>query len=69
MLVAENSNLVSKIVIGKSYEGRPLDVLKVGHDSWSITVSWFSLSMLTLLLENYFYFRPLIIPVLVEMNE
>ncbi len=68
MLVAENSNLVSKIVIGKSYEGRPLDVLKVGHDSWSITVSWFSLSMLTLLLENYFYFRPLIIPVLVEMN-
>ncbi len=32
MLVAENSNLVSKIVIGKSYENRPLNVLKVGHD-------------------------------------
>ncbi|CAM4734546.1 unnamed protein product [Leuciscus chuanchicus] len=28
MLVAENSNLVSKIVIGKSYEKRPLNVLK-----------------------------------------
>ena len=29
MLVAENPNLVSKIVIGQSYEGRPLNVLKV----------------------------------------
>ncbi|XP_041692975.1 carboxypeptidase A1-like [Coregonus clupeaformis] len=28
MLVAENPNLVSKIVIGQSYEGRPLNVLK-----------------------------------------
>ncbi|XP_010764315.1 carboxypeptidase A1-like [Notothenia coriiceps] len=28
MLVAENPKLVSKIVIGKSYEGRPLNVLK-----------------------------------------
>ncbi|XDV52977.1 hypothetical protein PO909_021605 [Leuciscus waleckii] len=28
MLVAENGNLVSKIVIGKSYEKRPLNVLK-----------------------------------------
>ncbi|XP_048013735.1 carboxypeptidase A1-like isoform X2 [Megalobrama amblycephala] len=28
MLVAENSNLVSKIVIGQSYESRPLNVLK-----------------------------------------
>ncbi|ROL43976.1 Carboxypeptidase A1 [Anabarilius grahami] len=28
MLVAENSNLVSKIVIGQSYERRPLNVLK-----------------------------------------
>uniref|UniRef100_A0A8C1F0V3 Carboxypeptidase A1 n=1 Tax=Cyprinus carpio carpio TaxID=630221 RepID=A0A8C1F0V3_CYPCA len=28
MLVAENSNLVSKIVIGQSYENRPLNVLK-----------------------------------------
>ncbi|XP_051975767.1 carboxypeptidase A1-like isoform X1 [Xyrauchen texanus] len=27
-LVAENSNLVSKIVIGQSYEGRPLNVLR-----------------------------------------
>lgn len=29
MLVAENPNFVSKIVIGQSYEGRPLNVLKV----------------------------------------
>lgn len=29
MLVAENPNLVSKIVIGQSYEDRPLNVLKV----------------------------------------
>ncbi|KAK2867194.1 hypothetical protein Q8A67_025311 [Cirrhinus molitorella] len=28
MLVAENPNMVSKIEIGKSYEGRPLDLLK-----------------------------------------
>ncbi|XP_034734795.1 carboxypeptidase A5 [Etheostoma cragini] len=28
MLVAENPNMVSKIVIGQSYEGRPLNVLK-----------------------------------------
>ncbi|XP_055047496.2 carboxypeptidase A1 [Misgurnus anguillicaudatus] len=28
LLVAENSGLVSKIVIGQSYEGRPLNVLK-----------------------------------------
>lgn len=28
-LVAENPGLVSKIEIGKSYEGRPLNVLKV----------------------------------------
>ncbi|KAG7214420.1 hypothetical protein INR49_006377 [Caranx melampygus] len=28
MLVAENPNMVSKIVIGRSYEGRPLNVLK-----------------------------------------
>uniref|UniRef100_A0A8C6WN64 Carboxypeptidase A1 n=1 Tax=Neogobius melanostomus TaxID=47308 RepID=A0A8C6WN64_9GOBI len=28
MLVAENPSLVSKIVIGRSYEGRPLNVLK-----------------------------------------
>lgn len=29
MLVAENPGFVSKIVIGQSYEGRPLNVLKV----------------------------------------
>lgn len=29
MLVAENPGLVSKLVIGKSYEGRDLVVLKV----------------------------------------
>ncbi|KAI3370988.1 hypothetical protein L3Q82_023640 [Scortum barcoo] len=28
MLVAENPNLVSKVVIGQSYQGRPLNVLK-----------------------------------------
>ncbi|KAK3536110.1 hypothetical protein QTP70_029266, partial [Hemibagrus guttatus] len=33
MLVQENPKLVSKIVIGQSYEGRPLNVLKVGHFS------------------------------------
>lgn len=31
MLVAENPNMVSKIVIGQSYEGRPLNVLKVSQ--------------------------------------
>ncbi len=31
MLVAENPNLVSKIVIGQSYEGRALNVLKVNE--------------------------------------
>uniref|UniRef100_A0A4W5R2G9 Carboxypeptidase A1 n=1 Tax=Hucho hucho TaxID=62062 RepID=A0A4W5R2G9_9TELE len=34
MLVAENPNLVSKIVIGQSYQGRPLNVLKVS--SWPL---------------------------------
>lgn len=29
MLVAENPSLVSKIVIGQSYQGRALNVLKV----------------------------------------
>jgi len=29
MLVAENQVIVSKIVIGRSYQGRPLNVLKV----------------------------------------
>lgn len=31
MLVAENSGLVSKIVIGQSFEGRPLNILKVNY--------------------------------------
>ncbi|KAI5617251.1 carboxypeptidase A precursor, partial [Silurus asotus] len=31
MLVQENPGFVSKIVIGQSYEGRPLNVLKVSH--------------------------------------
>lgn len=31
MLVAENPNLVSKLVIGQSYQGRPLNVLKVSE--------------------------------------
>lgn len=29
-LVQENPGFVSKIVIGQSYEGRPLNILKVG---------------------------------------
>lgn len=33
MLVAENPNFVSKIVIGQSYEGRPLNVLKVKNNN------------------------------------
>ncbi|TRZ01587.1 hypothetical protein DNTS_010152 [Danionella cerebrum] len=32
MLVAENSNMVSKVVIGLSYENRPLNVLKIVTD-------------------------------------
>lgn len=36
MLVAENPNLVSKIVIGHSYEGRSLNVLKVKTNSVSL---------------------------------
>lgn len=31
MLVAENPSLVSKIVIGRSYQGRSLNVLKVSR--------------------------------------
>lgn len=31
MLVAENPKLVSKLVIGQSYERRPLNVLKVNR--------------------------------------
>lgn len=31
MLVQENPGFVSKIVIGQSYEKRPLNVLKVSH--------------------------------------
>lgn len=33
MLVAENPSLVSKLVIGQSYQGRPLNVLKVNQQS------------------------------------
>lgn len=29
--MAENPSMVSKIVIGQSYEGRPLNVLRVNH--------------------------------------
>lgn len=35
MLVAENPNLVSKIVIGQSYQGRALNVLKVSEAGFS----------------------------------
>lgn len=38
MLVAENPSLVSKIVIGQSYQGRALNVLKVGKTQFVISV-------------------------------
>lgn len=36
-LVAKNPNLVTKQEIGKSYEGRPMYVLKVGHATCKTT--------------------------------
>lgn len=36
MLVQENPKLVSKMVIGQSYEGRELNVLKVNHFHYMI---------------------------------
>ncbi|XP_037308053.1 carboxypeptidase A5 [Pungitius pungitius] len=41
MLVAENPNLVSKIVIGQSYEGRPLNVLKFSTGGTNRPAIWF----------------------------
>ncbi|XP_028287605.1 carboxypeptidase A1-like [Parambassis ranga] len=40
MLVAENPNLVSKIVIGSSYEGRPLNVLKFSTGGTNRPAIW-----------------------------
>ncbi|GAA6215355.1 carboxypeptidase A1 [Lates japonicus] len=40
MLVAENPNLVSKIVIGHSYEGRPLNVLKFSTGGTNRPAIW-----------------------------
>ncbi|XP_034056433.1 carboxypeptidase A5 [Gymnodraco acuticeps] len=40
MLVAENPKLVSKIVIGKSYEGRPLNVLKFSTGGTNRPAIW-----------------------------
>ncbi|XP_048112781.1 carboxypeptidase A1-like [Alosa alosa] len=40
MLVAENPNLVSKIVIGESYEGRPLNVLKFSTGGFNRPGIW-----------------------------
>ncbi|XP_041651678.1 carboxypeptidase A1-like isoform X2 [Cheilinus undulatus] len=40
MLVAENPNLVSKIVIGQSYEGRPLNVLKFSTGGTNRSAIW-----------------------------
>ncbi|XP_017292307.1 carboxypeptidase A5 [Kryptolebias marmoratus] len=40
MLVAENPNLVSKIVIGQSYEGRPLNVLKFSTGGTNHPAIW-----------------------------
>nr|XP_046251139.1 carboxypeptidase A1-like [Scatophagus argus] len=40
MLVAENPNMVSKIVIGKSYEGRPLNVLKFSTGGTNRPAIW-----------------------------
>lgn len=41
MLVAENPSMVSKIVIGQSYQGRPLNVLKVKTNEDSINYTSF----------------------------
>ncbi|KAM6973167.1 carboxypeptidase A5 [Aplochiton taeniatus] len=40
MLVAENPNLVSKLVIGQSYEGRPLNVLKFSTGGTNRPAIW-----------------------------
>ncbi|XP_004086281.1 carboxypeptidase A1 [Oryzias latipes] len=40
MLVAENPNLVSKLVIGNSYEGRPLNVLKFSTGGTNRPAIW-----------------------------
>ncbi|CAG5957621.1 carboxypeptidase A5 [Menidia menidia] len=40
MLVAENPNLVSKIVIGHSYQGRPLNVLKFSTGGTNRPAIW-----------------------------
>ncbi|XP_027139599.1 carboxypeptidase A5 [Larimichthys crocea] len=40
MLVAENPNMVSKIVIGQSYEGRPLNVLKFSTGGTNRPAIW-----------------------------
>ncbi|CAL8296858.1 unnamed protein product [Boreogadus saida] len=40
MLVSENPNLVSKIVIGRSYEGRPINVLKFSTGGTSRPAIW-----------------------------
>ncbi|XP_022601918.1 carboxypeptidase A1 [Seriola dumerili] len=40
MLVAENPNMVSKIVIGRSYEGRPLNVLKFSTGGTNRPAIW-----------------------------
>ncbi|KAL3061059.1 hypothetical protein OYC64_009297 [Pagothenia borchgrevinki] len=40
MLVAENPKLVSKVVIGKSYEGRPLNVLKFSTGGTNRPAIW-----------------------------
>ncbi|KAF6719093.1 Carboxypeptidase A1 [Oryzias melastigma] len=40
MLVAENPNLVSKLVIGHSYEGRPLNVLKFSTGGTNRPAIW-----------------------------
>ncbi|XP_034031806.1 carboxypeptidase A1-like [Thalassophryne amazonica] len=40
MLVAENPNLVSKLVIGRSYEGRPLNVLKFSTGGTNRPAIW-----------------------------
>ncbi|KAK5866882.1 hypothetical protein PBY51_011421 [Eleginops maclovinus] len=40
MLVAENPNIVSKIVIGQSYQGRPLNVLKFSTGGTNRPAIW-----------------------------
>lgn len=60
MLVAENPSLVSKIVIGQSYQGRALNVLKVSKAQFGISI--------VLLLHSLPRFQPCPSSALVDPN-